>query len=353
MISFIVPAHNEEGVLAGTLKAIHESARATSQPYEVIVVDDASTDATATVASQNNARVVSVNFRQIAATRNSGARVATGGRFFFVDADTTANPRALAAALRCMDKGAAGGGAPARFEATAPFYGQLLLWWLGLFMRVAEISGGAFMFCTRAAFQATGGFDERLFAAEDAAMSQALKRQGRFVVLWPYVVTSSRRVRGFRVLPALATLMMVAFFPKMLRKRSGVKKVWYESDRGQDGADSHSLAIKTFNGVMLVIMVAIITGPLQALIPWTLTPRDHLPGKIRMGVAIFSCHIGLVLWPCAYFLFRNLFRQTQWLERVKGAALIAICLWFAWGATKVVVWFWPWAFHSAAQLFDS
>jgi hypothetical protein len=40
------------------------------------------------------------------------------------------------------------------------------------------ICGGAFMFCTCEAFYAAGGFDERLFWAEDAAMSWALKRQG-------------------------------------------------------------------------------------------------------------------------------------------------------------------------------
>src|SRR4029079_8077114 len=110
MISFIVPAHNEQASLGRTLEAIHEAARAVGQPYEVIVVDDASTDTTPEIAAQNNARVVSVNHRQIAATRNSGARSAQGEGLFFVDADTSIHVRALASALRAMDKGAAGGG---------------------------------------------------------------------------------------------------------------------------------------------------------------------------------------------------------------------------------------------------
>ncbi|HMJ88450.1 MAG TPA: glycosyltransferase family 2 protein, partial [Candidatus Acidoferrum sp.] len=105
MISFIVPAHNEQTCLPGTLQAIHESARVLDRPYEIIVADDASTDATADIARQKNACVVSVNHRQIAATRNSGARSANGEQLFFVDADTTVNPRALACALRAMDKG--------------------------------------------------------------------------------------------------------------------------------------------------------------------------------------------------------------------------------------------------------
>src|SRR6266850_4882004 len=158
MVSFIVPAHNEQACLGRTLQAIHESARIVGQPYEIIVVDDASTDATAEVARQRNATVLPVKHRQIAATRNSGARAAQGEQLLFVDADTIISHGLLASALRSMDKGAAGGGAPARFEADAPLYARLLLLWLGLAMRVAGISGGAFMFCTRDAFRAIGGF---------------------------------------------------------------------------------------------------------------------------------------------------------------------------------------------------
>src|SRR5262252_6268199 len=50
MLSFVVPAHNEQACLGRTVQAIHAAARATGRPYEVIVVDDASTDATAEVA---------------------------------------------------------------------------------------------------------------------------------------------------------------------------------------------------------------------------------------------------------------------------------------------------------------
>ena len=50
MISFIVPAHNEQACLGRTLQAIHESAQAVGRPYEIVVVDDASTDATSEIA---------------------------------------------------------------------------------------------------------------------------------------------------------------------------------------------------------------------------------------------------------------------------------------------------------------
>src|SRR5687767_6300356 len=173
MISFIVPAHNEETCLARTLPAIHEAARMMGQPYEIIVVNDASTDATAEVARQHNAIVVDVHHRQIAATRNSGGRAARGQRLFFVDADTIINARAVASALRYMDQGAAGGGAPVSTDGITPLYIRLLSVLSVPFAKLAGFTGGAFMFCTREAFLATGGFDERLYWAEEGVFALA------------------------------------------------------------------------------------------------------------------------------------------------------------------------------------
>jgi cellulose synthase/poly-beta-1,6-N-acetylglucosamine synthase-like glycosyltransferase len=340
MLSFVVPAHNEQACLGRTVQAIHAAARATGRPYEVIVVDDASTDATAEVARKHDATVVSVNRRQIAATRNAGGRTARGERLFFVDADTVVSPRVVAAALRQLDRGAAGGGAPARFEGPVPLYAHLLMWWLGWLMRIAGMTGGAFMFMTREAFRATGGFNEKLFGAEDAAMCWALKREGRFAVLWPTVLTSGRRVRGTKGLRMLASLFRMAAFPRMLTRRASVEKVWYESNRDADDGVVDSLAVQAANAVILLLTVAIITGPLWGLIPWSWTPRASPLGQVRLGIAIFTCHVALVLWPCAYFLLRNLFRQRRWAERVKIVALSGVCVWLAWGGSVVVVWFW-------------
>ena len=100
MISFVIPAHDEAELIGRTLAALHESARSVGEPYEVIVADDASRDGTGVLARQHGARVVAVNFRQIAATRNAGARAANGDLLFFVDADTMVTARAVRARRR-------------------------------------------------------------------------------------------------------------------------------------------------------------------------------------------------------------------------------------------------------------
>jgi cellulose synthase/poly-beta-1,6-N-acetylglucosamine synthase-like glycosyltransferase len=353
MISFIVPAHNEQAQLGRTLQSIHGAAAAVGQPYEVIVVDDASVDATPEIARDNKARVVRVDHRHIAATRNSGARAAQGERLFFVDADTVISPEVVASALRSMDRGAVGGGAPARFDGESALYGRLLMWWLGWFARVAGISGGAFMFCTREAFDAVGGFDERLFAAEDAALSWALKREGRFVVLWQHVYTSPRRLRGFRGPQALLVLVRMAFVPTMLARRSSVERIWYDSNRNEEEQVDDSIAVKAMNAVLLLLMLAVISGPVWAFIPWSWAPRGTVLGHIKVGVAILGCHVGLVTWPCAYFLCRSLLRQKRWLERIKLLVLIAVCLFLAWGATPVVIAFWTALYQRLTHSFSA
>ncbi len=129
LVSFVIPAHNEEPLLAANVAAIHAAAAACAIEYEIIVADDASTDRTAHVAADSGARVVSVQHRQIAATRNSGARASHGEILVFVDADTLINEDVLRAALDAVARGAVGGGAAVRFDGAVPLYASVLTPW--------------------------------------------------------------------------------------------------------------------------------------------------------------------------------------------------------------------------------
>src|SRR5438105_4813913 len=111
MISFVVPAYNEEHELPGTLAAIREAVSAATQPYEIIVVDDASTDATPKIASDAGAKVIAIDRRQIAASRNAGARAAQGQYLFFIDGDTRINQVHVSEGIAALDDRYAGGSA--------------------------------------------------------------------------------------------------------------------------------------------------------------------------------------------------------------------------------------------------
>jgi glycosyltransferase involved in cell wall biosynthesis len=195
VISFILPAHDEEALIGRSLAAIHSSARAVGRPYEVIVANDSSTDRTGEIARQHSAQVVTVDRRQIAAARNAGAAAASGEILLFVDADTQVTVPALARALRTLDQGAIGGGACVRFDGPVPAYAMVLERLLRLGSPHVGLAAGCFLFCTRKAYLAAGRFDETLFWAEEVAFARQLKRLGRFVVLRECVITSGRKLR--------------------------------------------------------------------------------------------------------------------------------------------------------------
>jgi glycosyltransferase involved in cell wall biosynthesis len=235
MISFIIPAYNEELLLGQTLRAVNDAAAALSERFEVIVADDASSDRTAAIAQEHGARVVSVMHRQIAATRNAGARAASGDFLVFVDADTTVNQGAVRAAIRAMRKGAVGGGCAVRFEGRLPLYARLLAAVVIPLYRCLGLASGCFLFCTRPAFRAVGGFDEGLYAAEEAVMSRRLGRQGRFVVLPEAVTTSGRKLRAYSAREILGLLAWLACAgPSGVRRRQGLE-LWYGERRPDPG----------------------------------------------------------------------------------------------------------------------
>jgi len=235
MISFVVPAFNEEQLLGRTLRAINEVGRVLDQPFEVIVVDDASTDRTALVAEEHGAKVVSVDHRQIAATRNSGARAATGEMLFFVDADTIVNEAVVRGSVEAMRAGAVGGGCAVRFDGRVPVFGRLLAAVTLPVYRWFGLAAGCFLFCTREAFDAAGGFDEEFFGAEEVVLSRALGRQGRFVILRESVETSARKLRAYSALEILGLLTRLALKgPKGVQKREGLD-IWYGPRREDPG----------------------------------------------------------------------------------------------------------------------
>ena len=92
-LSVIIPVHNDPVNLELSLRALEASEY---PDYEVIVVDDGSTDGTAEVAQRRGARVIHMDARSgPAAARNRGARIARHPYLFFLDADVCVQPDTL------------------------------------------------------------------------------------------------------------------------------------------------------------------------------------------------------------------------------------------------------------------
>jgi hypothetical protein len=154
----------------------------------------------------------------------------------FVDADTVVSRAAVRAAVAAMRRGAVGGGCAFRFDGRLPLYGRIMEAVAAPLYRVLRLASGCFLFCTREAFDAAGGFDEGLFGAEEAALSRALGRQGRFVVLRERVTTSGRKLRAHSAREVLGLLARLALTgPRSLRRRQGLD-LWYGERRPDPGA---------------------------------------------------------------------------------------------------------------------
>jgi len=225
-VSVIVPAWNESAELPATLDNLRAALARCSGPWELIVVDNASSDDTAAVAVAHGARVVHEPHRQIARARNTGARAATGHCLMFVDADTRPPAQLVIHAIELMrSRRSCGGGAQLRFEDGGS---PLLRFGARAWNRLASSLGlgaGCFLFATRDAFDMIGGFDESYYAGEELGFSRRLRRYGKVcgqplvIIDQPPVLTSPRKAHWHSTPRQLGLLLLISVYPFALRSR--------------------------------------------------------------------------------------------------------------------------------------
>lgn len=231
-LSVIIPAWNEAAFLPGTLDALERALSEADMSAEVIVVDNASTDDTATVAESRGVRVVTELERKIARARNAGAEVACGHWLLFLDADTQVTREHLLAVKREWSGNLAGAGAPITLDAPlSRFYTTGMRAWNALSRRF-RVAAGCFVVARADLHHAIGGFDERLYAGDEIWYSRALGREGRrrgleFRILEvPPVISSARKVHWHAPWQHLLVLLTFLLFPWAGRFRR-LSWFWY------------------------------------------------------------------------------------------------------------------------------
>lgn len=196
--SVVVPAFNEEAFLAETLRSLRH--QDFPGAYEIVVVDNNSTDATAEIARSFDVRVVCEPAPGVCQARQRGLAEAQGDIVISVDADTIYPPGWLSridTSFRSRDDvvGVAG---PCRYR-DAPWwiggFTTLLFGLVGLVYRTTGWLG--YVTATNTAFRrdAFGGYDLTLTQGGDELdLLRRLRKHGRLV--WDRaneVATSPRR----------------------------------------------------------------------------------------------------------------------------------------------------------------
>lgn len=181
-VSVIVPARNEAENLRRLLPSL---LRAEGEQLEVIVVDDHSSDATASVAGNLGAKVISAGARPEGWTGKSwacqvGAQAATREVLLFIDADTVQNPSAIRALLPRLDQASLVSAAP--FHLNPSWWEKLLGPFQILIMLGCAVDGGdryaigQFLMFRRSTYERLGGHARvRETICEDLALAQLVR----------------------------------------------------------------------------------------------------------------------------------------------------------------------------------
>jgi glycosyltransferase involved in cell wall biosynthesis len=195
LVSVVVPLYNDRR----TIDLCLHSVRAQTYPkLEVIVVDDASTDGSAELAEAHPITMVRAETNGgPGATRNLGVRQANGEIIFFLDADVTMHPDAVAEAVRLFEENPSYGavfGIPDK-ESLFPdtLVGQYRILQYHYWRKSAEglVSGGFYALgaVRRSAFLEAGWFNPALRQTEEIDHAQRLSRR------YPMLLTSLVRGR--------------------------------------------------------------------------------------------------------------------------------------------------------------
>ena len=210
-ISFVIPAYNEEAILAQCVQSILDEIERTRPLFpelqtEVVVVNNASTDNTKEVAQALGVRVVDEPVKGLVSARNAGFLSTDGDIVANIDADVVLLEGWLTKIVTRFEAD------PMLVALSGPFiYYDMSAWTralvkifyaIGLLTHflfkntLAMLQGGNFVI-RRAAMLQAGGFDTSVvFYGEDTDVAKRLSKIGK--VVWTFdlpAYTSGRRLQ--------------------------------------------------------------------------------------------------------------------------------------------------------------
>ena len=239
-ISVVVPAFNEEKLIARSLETMRRATSAFTAAgwaSEIIVCDNNSTDRTTEIARAAGAVVIFEPVNQISRARNRGASAANGDWLVFVDADSYPTAELFTDLLNTIQTGdCVGGGSTIALDQPRGAARWIIKLW-NFKSRMRRWAAGSFVFCRADIFRELGGFSHEFFITEEIYFSQRLKRRARelgksVVILHQHpLLTSARKVDLYSTGEHLRfILLMITRLGRPIRDRSACG-IWYDGRR--------------------------------------------------------------------------------------------------------------------------
>ncbi len=200
-ISLVIPAYNEEKYISACLESVMKNG---AELFEIIVIDNASTDGTAHVAlGFPNVKVVSQPEKGLTKARQKGLEEATGDIIAYIDADTKMPEGWVQTVSSVMKNNAVVcvSGPYRYYDASAPTNFLAKLYFIltyGIYLLTGYVVIGGNFAAKKSALLEIGGFDETIaFYGEDTDIARRLHTVGKVVFTSRlHIDTSARRFHG-------------------------------------------------------------------------------------------------------------------------------------------------------------
>ncbi|MBS3152874.1 glycosyltransferase [Candidatus Woesearchaeota archaeon] len=190
MLSVIIPACNEEQYIKETIESIKKQ---NYKEYEIIVVCDGCTDKTPEIASKLADKVVTLKTRSgPAIAKNKGVEISKGNKLVFLDADTHLGKEALSNISEVLDNDINTIGTCKIKPSSNKTKHKIMMFLKNYLISPLGVSNGI-IFCTKKLYTKFNGFNNGLKKREDGDFIRRIKKQGNFIILDNYVVSSTRR----------------------------------------------------------------------------------------------------------------------------------------------------------------
>ena len=291
-VSFVIPTLNEEKYLPQCLGAIRQQDMH-SVKYEIIVVDNGSTDKSLQIAKDYGARIFSAPGKTVAALRNVGARNAKGEYVAYVDADCVIDRHWLENAIRVFsDARVAAAGAPTTIGENGGLVERC--WFLqrqrGRGIESVKWLPTENLIIRKSVLDEVGGFNEALISCEDADLGYKISRS--------YKILSDPAIRSLHLGEART---LGQFYRK-------------EKWRGQGnlrGLFSHGIILDELPSLLF---------PLYYLITFLLFPLEAAYSLVTKDMQPLTAGLLMTFAPIALLSLRTTLRTRNW------KAFLPLCL---------------------------